>query len=74
MQMKGLYVMGSPMVIHSSREPEIRVPRLESIFKWIGEGRITPYVSDAFPLTEYGRAMHAKLDGQLIGNSVLHPD
>jgi NADPH:quinone reductase len=34
MQMKGLYVMGSPMVIHSGREPDIRLPRLESIFKW----------------------------------------
>jgi NADPH:quinone reductase-like Zn-dependent oxidoreductase len=74
MQMKGLYVMGSPMVIHSGREPEIRVPRLESIFKWVVEGRITPYVSDTFPFTEYRRAMHAKLSGQVIGNSVVHPD
>jgi NADPH:quinone reductase len=72
MQMKGLYVMGSPMVIHSGREPGIRAPRLESVFKWVGEGRITPYVSDTFPLAEYRRAMHAKLSGQVIGNSVLH--
>ena len=72
MQMKGLYVMGSPMVIHSGREPAMRVPRLESIFKWVGEGRITPYVSDTVPLAEYRRAMHAKLSGQVIGNSVLH--
>jgi hypothetical protein len=25
-------------------------PRLESIFRWVGEGRITPYVSHTFPL------------------------
>lgn len=73
MQMKGLYVMGSPMVIHSGREPAIRVPRLESIFKWVGEGRITPYVSHTFPLAEYKRAMHAKLIGEGNGNCVLHP-
>jgi NADPH:quinone reductase len=29
MQTKGLYIMGSPVVIHSGREPEIRVPRLD---------------------------------------------
>jgi NADPH:quinone reductase len=74
MQMKGLYVMGSPMVIHSGREPDIRLPRLESIFKWVGEGRITPYVSHTFPLAEYRRAMHAKLSGEGNGNCVLHPN
>ena len=73
MQMKGLYVMGSPMVIHSGREPAIRVPRLESIFKWVGEGRISPYVSDSFPLADYKRAMRAKLLGGATGNCVLHP-
>jgi len=62
------------MVIHSGREPEIRVPRLESIFKWVGEERITPYVSDIFPLTEYRQAMNAKLTGKLNGNCVLHPN
>ena len=71
--MKGLYVMGSPMVIHSGREPAIRVPRLESIFNWVGEGRITPYVSHTFPLAEYKRALHAKLSGEGNGNCVLHP-
>ena len=74
MQMKGLYIMGSPMVIHSGREPEIRVPRLEKIFKWVGEGRITPFVSDTFPLAEYKEAMRAKLIGKGNGNCVLHPD
>jgi NADPH:quinone reductase len=74
MQMKGLYVMGSPMVIHSGREPGIRAPRLESIFKWVGEGRITPYVSHTYPLAEYRQAMHAKLIGKVNGNCVLHPN
>lgn len=73
MQMKGLYVMGSPMVIHSGREPAIRVPRLESLFQWVGEGRITPYVSHTFPLAAYKRALHAKLLGEGNGNCVLHP-
>jgi NADPH2:quinone reductase len=74
MQMKGLYLMGSPVVIHSGREPGIRAPRLESIFKWVGDGRITPYVSHTFPLAEYRRAMHAKLIGKVNGNCMLHPN
>lgn len=73
MQMKGLYVMGSPMAIHSGREPAIRIPRLESIFKWVREGRITPFVSHTFPIAEYKRAMHAKLIGEVNGGCVLHP-
>jgi precorrin-6Y C5,15-methyltransferase (decarboxylating) CbiT subunit len=44
------------------------------IYKWVGEGRITPHVSDTFPLAEYRRAMHAKLVGQVIGNCMLHPN
>lgn len=73
MQMKGLYVMGSPMVIHSGREPSIRPPRLEKIFEWAREGRITPHVSDAYPLADYRAAMHAKRAGKTSGNSVLRP-
>jgi pimeloyl-ACP methyl ester carboxylesterase len=72
LQMKGLFVMGSPMVIHSGREPAIRIPRLERIFEWVGEGRITPRVSDTFLLAEYRRAMHARLTGKLVGNCLLH--
>lgn len=71
MQMKGLYVMGSPMVIHSTRSPEIRPPRLEAIFKWVAEGKITPYVSHTFPFSDYRRAMHAKLSGEVNGGCVL---
>lgn len=73
MQMKGLFVMGSPMVIHSGREPQIRPPRLEAILRWVGEGRITPFVSHAFPITRYREAMHAKLSGAVNGGCVLHP-
>jgi NADPH:quinone reductase len=71
MQMKGLSGMGSPLVSHSGREPALRGPRLASLFKWVGEGRITPSVSHTFPLAEYKRAMHAKLSGAGNGNCVL---
>ncbi len=74
MQMKGLYVMGSPMVIHSQREPAIRAPCLESVLKWAAEGRITPYVLHVFPIDQNKRAMYAKLRGEVTGGCVLRLD
>jgi len=74
MQMKGLFVMGSPMVIHSGRDPSIRVPRLEAIFRWASEGQLTPFVSHSFPFADYAGAMHAKLSGGVNGGCVLHPE
>ncbi|MCC3304318.1 NADPH:quinone oxidoreductase family protein [Sneathiella sp. HT1-7] len=73
MQMKGLFVMGSPMVIHSGRDPSIRVPRLESIFKGANDGLLTPFVSHCFPMEDYKRAMYAKISGEVNGGCVLNP-
>lgn len=73
MQMKGLYVMGSPMVIHSGREPQIRVPRLAKIFEWVSAGLITPYVSHVYALSDFKQAMFAKAAGEVNGGCVLHP-
>ncbi|WP_161316038.1 NADPH:quinone oxidoreductase family protein [Sneathiella litorea] len=73
MQMKGLFVMGSPMVIHSGRDPSIRVPRLESIFKWATDGLLTPFVSHSFTMEDYKRAMYAKISGEVNGGCVLNP-
>jgi NADPH2:quinone reductase len=73
-QMKGLHVMGSPMVIHSEREPDIRIPRLASIFQWVEEGLVRPYESDVVHFTNYKQAMHAKLRGDYVGNPVFHQE
>jgi NADPH:quinone reductase len=64
--------MGSPMVIHSGRDPAIRIPRLESIFGRVAEGQITPSVSDVYDLADFRVAMHAKMRGRGSGHCVLH--
>ncbi|WP_288903554.1 NADPH:quinone oxidoreductase family protein [uncultured Sneathiella sp.] len=74
MQMKGLFVMGSPMIIHSDRDPSIRIPRLESVFKWASDGLLTPVVSHSYPLEDYKRAMYAKISGEVNGGCVLNPE
>lgn len=73
MQMKGLYVMGSPMAIHTSRDRSIRPERLAKVYAWAAEGRITPYVSHTYSLDNYKDAMRARLKGAVIGGCVLNP-
>ncbi len=73
MQMKGLYVMGSPMVIHSQRDMSIRTERLSKIMQWVAAGQITPYVSHAYPLENFREAMTAKIKGAVTGGCVLNP-
>ena len=73
MMMKGLSVMGSPMVIHSGRDPALRATRLRTVFQWVAEGRLTPFVSHTFPIEKFREALRAKLTGEVNGGCVLLP-
>jgi NADPH2:quinone reductase len=71
--MKGLDVLGSPMVIGTLNNPAIRAPRLNQVMQWAADGQITPYVSHTFELADYKQAMLAKWHGKVSGGCVLHP-
>lgn len=73
MMMKGLTVMGCPTVISTVMDPSIRVARLAAIMQWVDEGRIHPYISHQYKLSEFKEAMLAKWEGKVIGGVVLHP-
>jgi NADPH2:quinone reductase len=73
MQMKGLYVMGSPMAMHAERDPSMRPERLERLNAWAAEGKITPYVSHVAKLENFRDAMRARLKGAVTGGCVLNP-
>lgn len=68
---KGLKVIGSPMVIGTLHDLSIREKRLKDIFRWVKEDKITPYVSEAFPIQKIKEAMRAKWDGKIIGGAVV---
>jgi len=72
-QMKGLYVMGSPMAMHAQRDMSTRTERVKDINAWAAEGRITPYVSHTAPLDNFREAMRARLQGTVTGGCVLNP-
>ncbi|MCF8277512.1 MAG: NADPH:quinone oxidoreductase family protein [Flavobacteriales bacterium] len=69
--MKGLKVLGSPMVIATQHDPSIRTQRLKDILQWVNEGKITPYVSDVFPLADIKEAMRAKWNGKIVGGAAV---
>ena len=73
MQMKCLQVMGSPMAIYSGRHPESRAAQLQQVLAWAEEGKLRPYVSHRFPLTEFREAVRAKFEGEVTGSCVLNP-
>lgn len=72
-QLKGLAVLGSPMVITGMRDPAARQERLAAVFGWLAAGRVAPMVSVAFSLPQFREAVTARLAGTLVGGCVLHP-
>ena len=72
--MKGLSVLGCPMVISTVNDPAIREPRLRQILEWAERGQIRPHVSHVFPLSQFREAMRKKWSGEVIGGCVVRPD
>lgn len=71
--MKGLRVMGCPTVISSQQDPTLRPARIKQLMEWVAEGKIQPYVSHVFPLTDVKKALLAKWNGEILGGCVLRP-
>jgi len=72
MQMKGLTVMGSPMVIYSMANSDWRAVQIKDIFAMVEKGLIKPFISKAYEFAEIQRAALAKLDGEITGSCVIH--
>jgi NADPH2:quinone reductase len=71
--MKGLDVLGCPMVIATVNDPSLRRGRLDQVLAWARAGRIAPLVARTYPLAEFATAMRAKWHGEVVGGIVLHP-
>lgn len=72
--MKSLDVLGCPAAIAAHADPSIRKARLSGILRWANEGRITPHVSETYPLSHVRDAMKAKWQSRFVGACVVHPD
>lgn len=74
MQMKGLHVMGSPMVIYSMRNPNWRKRQIETLTAMAEAGQLRPHAGVLFPLTAFREAARAKLNGDIAGSCILTID
>ncbi len=69
--MKGLDVLGCPMVIATQADPTIRDSRLSVLLDWLARGSLRPYVSHRFGLADFKEALRAKWRGDVIGGAVI---
>ena len=69
--MKGLKVLGCPMVISTQKDPSIRPPRVAKLREWAEEGLIKPSVSHVFDLEDASDALLARWRGEILGGGVV---
>ena len=72
-QMKGLQILGSPMVIYSMQNPDWRSRQKAQVLEWASAGYLKPNISHRFPLSAYREALDLKLGGGVTGSCVLNP-
>ena len=71
--MKGLRVLGCPTVISTQVDPSLRPPRVAQLCRWAEEGKLNPYISHTFALSEARDALEAKWRGDIIAGCILRP-
>jgi NADPH2:quinone reductase len=71
--MKGLKVLGCPMVIATQKDPTIRLPRVAHLAQLASEGLLRPHISHAFALRDAAAALEARWSGKVIGGCVVNP-
>ena len=71
--MKGLKVLGCPMVISTQNDPSIRPPRVAQLKAWAESELIKPSVSHAFPLEDAQQALLARWRGDVTGGCAVNP-
>lgn len=71
--MKGLKVLGCPMVISTQKDPSIRPPRVQRLNALAAEGKLAPHISHTFSLHEAAAAVEARWTGKIIGGCVVNP-
>ena len=71
--MKGLKVLGCPMVISTQNDPSIRPPRVAQLKAWAEAELIKPSVSHSFDLESASDALMARWQGDVTGGCAVRP-
>jgi NADPH:quinone reductase len=71
--LKGASAVGVFWGEFAKREPERNRAMLTELFLWLGERKLRPHVSRAYPLAEAPQALEALLARKAVGKLVLKP-
>lgn len=71
--LKGCELVGVHWGGSFTHEPERAMANLRELASWIGEGRLSPHVSAAFPLEDGAKAIRLLLDRQATGKILVRP-
>jgi len=71
--MKGLKVLGCPVVIATQHNPAIRQERVTQLDKWVAEGKLRPYVGATFALEDAMAALDARWRRKVVGGCAIEP-
>lgn len=58
----------------AARDPSANAQHVEQLFRWWGEGRIAPKISETYPLERAGEAIRALAERRAIGKLVVTLD
>lgn len=71
--LKGASIVGVFWGDFAKREPQHNAAAFAQMVKWIGEGKLRPYVSAQYSLEETGRALREMAERRVIGKIVVTP-
>ncbi|MBL4864572.1 MAG: zinc-binding dehydrogenase, partial [Rhodobiaceae bacterium] len=71
---KGFSVVGVRAGEYGRRDPEAGKRNMETVDRWVAEGKITPHVCATFPLEQAVDAMRLLQDRKAVGKVVITMD
>lgn len=71
--LKGASLVGVFWGDFAKREPQRNHAAFEQMTRWIGEGKLKPYVSARYSLEDTGRALRDMAERRVIGKVVVTP-
>ncbi|KEZ77659.1 NADPH:quinone oxidoreductase family protein [Salinisphaera hydrothermalis] len=69
--LKGASIIGVFWGSFVQREPEANERQLQTVFKWIRDGRLRPHIGGVYPLARGGEAIAALANRQVSGKLVI---
>ena len=73
MLLKGAAAVGVFWGAFAAREPKANMENFQQLFRWYGEGKLKPHISERAPLAEAPRVLRDMMERKVTGKVVLVP-